>query len=214
MNRNILQAHKLSCERDERILFSGLSFSLSDSELVQIEGPNGAGKTTLLRILAGLYSYYEGEVTWNEESVVNDLSSYHQSLFFMSHKTSVKPLLTARENLLYLCGIAGLAPSLECIDEALCGMGMRGYEDVDCFEMSAGQQRRVALASLLLTDASILMLDEPFTALDRAGVKGLESVLSEKARRGALVIFTSHHQVAAEGVRSLVLSGATSNGVF
>lgn len=209
-SQNMLRVSELRCERDERVLFSELTLDFGRSELVQIKGANGAGKTTLLRILAGLYSYYEGAVSSNGQNILENLSAHHQSLFFMSHKTSVKSALTARENLVYLCGIAGFSPSVVVIDEALAEIGMRGYEDVVCSEMSAGQQRRVVLASLLISNAPILMLDEPFTSLDVAGVAQLEALLLKKAQAGALVIFTSHHRVEVDGVRSIELSELAS----
>ncbi|MDT8407682.1 MAG: ATP-binding cassette domain-containing protein, partial [Methylococcales bacterium] len=78
---------------------------------------------------------------------------------------------------------------------ALSQVGLRGYEDVPCAYLSAGQQRRVALARLYLSRAPLWILDEPFTALDKAGVGNKERLMADHARRGGVVILTTHHNL-------------------
>ncbi|EBD3183980.1 ATP-binding cassette domain-containing protein [Salmonella enterica] len=135
----MLEARDLYCERDERTLFRGLSFTVDAGEWVQVTGGNGAGKTTLLRLLTGL----------------------------------------------------------------------AGFEDVPVARLSAGQQRRVALARLWLTRAALWVLDEPFTAIDVNGVARLTRRMAAHTAQGGMVILTTHQPLpgAADTVRRLALTG-------
>ncbi|EHU6768715.1 ATP-binding cassette domain-containing protein [Salmonella enterica] len=135
----MLEARDLYCERDERTLFRGLSFTVDAGEWVQVTGGNGAGKTTLLRLLTGL----------------------------------------------------------------------AGFEDVPVAQLSAGQQRRVALARLWLTRAALWVLDEPFTAIDVNGVARLTRRMAAHTAQGGMVILTTHQPLpgAADTVRRLALTG-------
>ncbi|EOK6032369.1 heme ABC exporter ATP-binding protein CcmA [Salmonella enterica subsp. enterica serovar Kentucky] len=95
----MLEARDLYCERDERTLFSGLSFTVEAGEWVQVTGGNGAGKTTLLRLLTGLARPDGGEVYWQGEPLRRVRDSFHRSLLWIGHQPGIKSRLTARENL-------------------------------------------------------------------------------------------------------------------
>ena len=191
-----LELEALQCERDDRLLFSGLSLAAGPGELWQVAGPNGAGKSTLLRILVGLYGFFEGRVHWQTPDAGRD------SLAFIGHRSGLREELTAGENLAWLCSLN--VQSAAGIEAALAQVGMAGYEDVPVGQMSAGQQRRVALARLWLPGKPVWVLDEPFTALDSDGVALLESRLREHAAGGGLVIYSSHHRLA-DDVRQVLL---------
>lgn len=176
----LLSAHSLCLERGGRELFHGLSFEVLAGHLVQVDGPNGAGKTSLMRILAGLSRYgFDGEVV------------RHSALLYLGHHPAVKALLTPRENLGW--HVAGESTySDQQIEDALAKVGLYGYEDVSSHALSAGQHRRVNLARLYLSDCPLWLLDEPFTAIDKAGVASLETLLVEHVGRGGAVVMTSH----------------------
>lgn len=194
----LLKVNQLYCERDDRVLFSQLCFSLSAGEIVQIEGQNGSGKTTLLRILCGLMRNYEGEIFWRGEPVERVRDQFCRDLLYFGHQAGVKAVLTPEENLRWY---AALQPGIAAdeIESALAKVGLRGYEDVPCHSLSAGQNRRVSLARLYLSRAPLWILDEPFTAIDRQGVAAKEQLLLEHAKRGGSVILTTHHELGIEG---------------
>lgn len=202
----MLTVEELSCTRDERVLFEELHFTVSSGELVQIEGHNGAGKTTLLRILAGLGRADNGKVYWHNENIESAREDYHQDLLFLGHQTGVKRELTAYENLMFfqsmhLCNTQGdLTGSPKVTGEdrlwqALAHVGLAGREDVPAGQLSAGQQRRVALARLWLSDHKLWILDEPLTAIDKQGVKVLEQLFLSHVQRGGMVILTTHQDM-------------------
>ena len=197
----MLDAINLTCVRDDRVLFSELSFSVSPGEMVQIAGKNGAGKTSLLRILAGLAQAEEGEVRWQGEGLSRARYQYHQDLLWLGHQPGIKTVLTAFENLSFYH--ANGAESLRW--QALTEIGLLGFEDVPVNQLSAGQQRRVALARLWLSSQKIWVLDEPFTAIDVAGVDKLTQQLKRHTENGGMVILTTHQPLNVENVRQIHL---------
>ena len=199
-----LQARQLYCERDDRVLFDELDVQLVNGELLQLVGPNGAGKTTLLRLLAGLNREFEGDLLWGGESLFDIYDDYAQQRLYMGHLSAVKKALTPIENLRWLT--AAWDVTEDDLWRALDEVQLYGYEETPCMQLSAGQQRRVGLARLALAEqgtgpAPLWILDEPFTALDKAGVQWLESRLQQHVASGGSVIITSHH--ALEGIASL-----------
>ncbi|EKH0170865.1 cytochrome c biogenesis heme-transporting ATPase CcmA [Escherichia coli] len=200
----MLEARELLCERDERTLFSGLSFTLNAGEWVQITGSNGAGKTTLLRLLTGLSRPDAGEVLWQGQPLHQVRDSYHQNLLWIGHQPGIKTRLTALENLHFYHRDGDTAQCLEALAQA----GLAGFEDIPVNQLSAGQQRRVALARLWLTRATLWILDEPFTAIDVNGVDRLTQRMAQHTEQGGIVILTTHHplNVAESKIRRISLT--------
>ncbi len=206
----LLATKNLSCERDERKLFQGLTFELFAGQVAQIAGPNGAGKTTLLKILTGLSGFYEGEIFWRGEIRKN--YDFYSSLLYLGHLPGVKTSLTALENLEWYFGLNGLKrdsnvslPSRKELISALEEVGLKGYGDIPCHQMSAGQQRRVGLARLYCSFAPLWILDEPFTAIDKKGVAALEAKIEAHAKSGGLVILTTHQALNINDVQIIDL---------
>ncbi|EMY6662063.1 cytochrome c biogenesis heme-transporting ATPase CcmA [Escherichia coli] len=200
----MLEARELLCERDERTLFSGLSFTLNAGEWVQITGSNGAGKTTLLRLLTGLSRPDAGEVLWQGQPLHQVRDSYHQNLLWIGHQPGIKTRLTALENLHFYHRDGDTAQCLEALAQA----GLAGFEDIPVNQLSAGQQRRVALARLWLTRATLWILDEPFTAIDVNGVDRLTQRMAQHTEQGGIVILTTHQalNVAESKIRRISLT--------
>jgi heme exporter protein A len=191
----LLEARGLRCERDERLLFEGLAFTLRAGEVLQLAGPNGSGKTTLLRALAGLSTRVEGELLWCGRPLAAARWDYLRETLYIGHEPAVKPGLSARENLRWHAALWQRAGSCG-IDRALAAIGLGRFLDTPALQLSAGQRRRVALARLLLSPARMWILDEPFTAIDHAGVAQIEELIAAHARAGGAVLLTTHHRLA------------------
>lgn len=190
----MLTANKLYCERDERVLFQDLDFSVAEGEVWQILGSNGSGKTTLLRVLCGLNDEFSGEILWRGADQRKVRQEFNADVFYLGHAPAINKTLTAKENLTWYCASRGLS-NTDQIKTVLNSFNLYGYEDMPCYLMSAGQQRRVSLARMLLSKAKLWIIDEPFTALDKQGVEELEALLVEHAKAGGSIILTTHHNL-------------------
>lgn len=191
----LLQAAALACERDGRLLFEALDVQLAAGDMLQVSGPNGSGKTSLLRLLAGLMAPSAGQVTRRLEAAPGTSAASNGALLWIGHAAGIKDVLSPEENLAWICALHAPAQP-EAIWQALAQVGLRGYEDVPCHTLSAGQQRRVALARLYLQGPLLWILDEPFTALDKQGVAQLERHLAAHCDQGGAVVLTTHHTLA------------------
>ncbi len=203
----MLEARALTCVREERTLFGDLSLTVAPGELVQVAGPNGVGKTSLLRLLAGLSRPYGGEVCWQGENIEQNRDDYHQDLLYLGHQAGIKHELTAFENLAFFRRMHH-TDSTANLWQVLAMVGLAGLEDQPAGQLSAGQKRRVALARLWLGGPRLWILDEPFTAIDKHGVRVLEQLLLDHTDAGGMVLITTHQDLSlcASRARTLQLT--------
>ncbi len=187
-----LEWRRLVVERGDRVLFEDLSGRVDGGESLLVEGPNGSGKTTFLRSIAGLYLPLQGEFLWSGENVNELGEGFRQNLLYLGHMNAIKDNLDAVENLRVQCRLGGDPATDEDIMSALAAFGLRGFEDFPTRMLSQGQKRRVALARLLLSQARLWVLDEPFVALDVAAVDHLQSVISAHVEAGGIAVLTTH----------------------
>lgn len=190
---DVLEAVELTCVRGERLLFEGLSFQVASGSTVLVEGSNGSGKTTLLRTVCGLMHAEEGEVRWNGAPIDRDRLAFQGLLGYLGHIHGIKDELTAAENLRFAAALQGTPPA--GVAAALARVGLGALGEVRARQLSAGQRRRLALARLLLGRARLWVLDEPFTALDRAGIALVEEMIEGHCAAGGMVLMSSHHGV-------------------
>ncbi len=195
-----LEARDLECIRDDRVLFSGLSFAVRPGEVLQVEGPNGSGKTSLLRIVCGLLLPSLGEVLWCEEPVNRVRADFLAELSYLGHHNGIKGELTPLENLHFAATLSLRRPDTDPA-AVLARFALRGFEDVPCRTLSAGQNRRVGLARLLMSRGLLWVLDEPFSSLDRKGIRDLEATFEEHVGNGGMIVLTTHHPVDIGGCK-------------
>ncbi|QLB21205.1 heme ABC transporter ATP-binding protein CcmA [Vespertiliibacter pulmonis] len=204
-NKNQLTLLDIACERGETRLFEGCNLQVENGQCWQVEGHNGIGKTSLLRMIVGLSVPVKGKILWNDTSIQKQRESYYSNLFYLGHNAGVKPELSAWENLCFYQKLYNLPANDDVIWNALSKVSLIGREDLPCFHLSAGQQRRVALAKLWLTQAHLWVLDEPFNAIDKKGVAELITHIEQHCQQGGMVILTSHQTVKSEGLHYISL---------
>ncbi|HJW50965.1 MAG TPA: cytochrome c biogenesis heme-transporting ATPase CcmA [Burkholderiaceae bacterium] len=198
----MIEAVDLRCERGERLLFSGLSFSAERGTLLRIAGPNGTGKTSLLRIMCALLEPTAGEVRWKGGNIRRLREDYWKDLVYIGHLNGVKDDLTVRENLRIAVGLGGRRATEGDLARALDAVGLAGFEDSMARFLSQGQRRRVAMARLYVSAAVPLwILDEPFTALDTRGVAALSELIAGHVGGGGTVVLTTHQEVPVDAAR-------------
>ncbi len=201
-----LNLQELACQRGEQPLFSGLSWEFGVGSLTQIEGHNGIGKTSLLRIMAGLAQPVAGQVNWNGRDIRRQREEYAANLLYLGHHSGIKPELTPWENLRFYQQVSAARQGDEVLWDVLEKVGLLGREDLPAGQLSAGQQKRIALARLWLSQAPLWILDEPFTAIDKHGVQILTRLFEAHAEQGGIVILTSHQDIPSEKLEKLNLA--------
>ena len=192
-NNTTLEARELACIRDDRTLFSSLEFRLERGQALVLEGRNGSGKTSLLRILCGIRLPDAGCINWCGENIDRLGADYHEHTAYVGHRDGIKLDLTPLENLAMARALG--KPNDTTLEAALEKVDLYGFEDMLTRNLSAGQQRRLALARLLVTDTVLWILDEPFTSLDTHGIKTIEHLLDRHTGNGGMLAVTSHHAV-------------------
>ncbi|MGE3920908.1 MAG: cytochrome c biogenesis heme-transporting ATPase CcmA [Gammaproteobacteria bacterium] len=182
----LLETQNLTLLRNERIIVQNISLSIQSGEILQIRGPNGSGKTSLLRMLSGIILPTAGEIYWGGE-LIHDIH-YQRNLLYQGHLLGLKSMLTVNENLL----LFAKEPEIR---EVLLVLNLLKHQNDFVKDLSAGQQRRLTFAKFLLKKAPLWLLDEPFTALDQATQKLVESLIRKQVQQGGMVILTSHQGI-------------------
>ncbi|MEQ1525589.1 MAG: cytochrome c biogenesis heme-transporting ATPase CcmA [Gallionella sp.] len=202
----MLEVSNLACSRGDHRLFSGLSFSLSAGQIMQVQGANGSGKTSLLRALCGFLMPDEGSINWRGESIRELDEEYYAEMMYLGHLNAIKDELSGLENLRISAGLSGVELSEKEAMDALRRMGLKGREMLPTKVLSQGQRRRVALARMLVNDAKLWILDEPLAALDVGAVALIQQVIAEHLAREGMVIFTTHQPLIVDGIDVLNLN--------
>ncbi len=189
----LLSATELRLYRGERCLFQDLGFALGPGEMLLVEGANGSGKTSLLRAIAGLLSLDAGAIYWRGQPTLENRQALCAEMSWLSHRLGLKYDLTFLENLRFDARLHGSAWENDA--EILERLGLQGLERLPLRALSAGQQRRVALARLLLSRSRLWLMDEPFTNLDSAGQALVRDIIERKLKQGGLCVVATHHAI-------------------
>ena len=187
----LLNAINLHLWRGDRHVLRGVSFALGAGEALHVAGPNGVGKTSLLRVVCGLLSAEEGEVSWNGVPTRDANLAYLAALAYLAHDTALKGDLTAVENLHFSVGLKR-SVSAQQIAAILGDLGVADCAHLPCRVLSAGQRRRVALCRVLLSEARLWILDEPFTNLDASSTAHVSETLARHLAQGGLALIAAH----------------------
>ena len=188
----MLTISNLSFYKDNKKIFSNLSFSLSISSTLIITGKNGCGKSSLLKLIAGIYEIQSGAILWGNENIENFRDDFNGDTQFIGHKNFLKPELTVKENLEFFADLRGtknaVAPALEFFS-------LRELQNSKVKNLSAGWQQRVMLTKLRACPATVWLLDEPSNNLDKDGKEQLHELIKNRIKDRGLVILTSHDEM-------------------
>ena len=157
-----------------------VSFSVEPGQTLAVFGPNGAGKTTLLKVLAGLIQPQRGRAA---------VDGGRRAIGWIGHQPQLYGQLTVRENLKFWASLYDVQPS----DALLARLGLEAHADRPVRALSRGLVQRVAIARALVHDPTVLLLDEPFTGLDRVAAEALGRLLGEVMKRGGASVLVTHN---------------------
>ena len=198
-----LSVNNLACDRGERRIFAGVSFTLAPGEALVVTGRNGAGKSSLLDILAGRLHPAAGAIRLEEAGE----RTLPECLHYVGHRDALKAALTAEENLAFardFLGNPALTPR-----EALEAVGLAHAARLPVAYLSAGQRRRVALARLLVAHRPLWLLDEPTSALDTASQETLRlHARSAIGTSGGMIVATTHSPLFLQDAKEIRIERA------
>ena len=187
---------------------AGVDLTVQRGEIVLLQGPNGAGKTSLLRVCAGLLPIERGTGHVLGIDLATNREAIRSRVGLLGHANGLYLDLTVMQNLQFWASTVA-ATSSE-VSTAMATMRIDGrLAEVKASQLSAGQRRRCALASLIVRRAEIWLLDEPHAGLDAAGRDELDALLRSAVASGATVVLASHERDRALGLatRTVTIDG-------
>jgi ABC-2 type transport system ATP-binding protein len=195
----MLEIHDLTKRYGDVVALDGASFSVSPGRTVGFLGPNGAGKTTTMRAIFGLVRPDRGEVRWKGKPVGPD---ERIRFGYMPEERGLYAKMKVAEQLTYFAELSGIsgAAAKEAAAGWLGRMGLADRTGARLEELSHGNQQRVQLATALVHDPELVVLDEPFSGLDPLGVESMAEMLAQTAANGVAVVFSSHQLDLVEDV--------------
>ncbi|MBS0236539.1 MAG: heme ABC exporter ATP-binding protein CcmA [Proteobacteria bacterium] len=185
----MLTLDNLLVGREEKFHLAPLSLCILSGACIVLHGPNGSGKSTILKTLATLIQPQGGAILLGEVNIQQDLDEYRSLLCYISDTETIDPELSVIDNLLLWAEMASREPALAA---TIMGMGLNEVVDEPVFTLSRGVRRRVQLARLLLSNAVIWLLDEPFVHLDEKTAEYLANLIKMKCQNKGIVILSSH----------------------
>jgi ABC-2 type transport system ATP-binding protein len=170
----------------------GISFDVQPGEVLGLVGPNGAGKTTTLRCLAGIIAPSSGSVAIGGHDIQKDPVPAKRALAFIPDEPHLFEYLTVQEHLRFIARLYGVADAEARIPPLLDELELTEKMTTLPGELSRGMRQKLAIACGLLHDPTVLMLDEPLTGLDPAGMRRMRTTIAARARAGVAVVLSSH----------------------
>lgn len=182
----ILTCCNLSLQTERKILFQSLSFTSLAGSIVYLKGENGSGKSSFLRLLAGVQKPTKGDIKINNIDITILEKPF---AVFIGHEIGIKIELTVLENLLFW---ANLYNSYFTIDAAIYYFNLTDLLKDKVYNLSSGNKQKLALARLLISNASLWLLDEVDCNLDENNTKLLHNLIVTKVNSGGIIFFATH----------------------
>ncbi|RPK01423.1 hypothetical protein FH5_02405 [Priestia endophytica] len=190
MVRNLkLEIRNVTKSFKGRVAVSNFSMELHSGECLGLIGPNGAGKSTLIKIIADIISSSEGEVLLNGKNV----SKMKREIGYLPQYPNFFPWMTAKETLMFMGQLSGLkkAELTKSISNILIKVGLNGTEDLKVSTFSGGMKQRLGIAQALLHKPSLIIMDEPVSALDPIGRREVLNLI-ENIKKDTTVLLSTH----------------------
>ena len=184
----ILSLQKINKKYGQIHAVNNLSFDIKKGNIYGILGPNGSGKSTTLGIILNVVNRTSGEFSW-----FNGNASMHEALKKVGaiiERPNFYPYMTATQNLKLICKIKGI--STEKIEEKLKTVNLYNRKDSKFSTFSLGMKQRLAIASAILNDPEVLILDEPTNGLDPQGIHEIREIIKNIAANGTTILLASH----------------------
>jgi len=201
-----LQVTDLSKSFYRSPVFKSFSLQVESGEKIGLSGPNGSGKTTLLKMISGIMSVDSGEIKIGENNVSPDDTAARKNLYYLGHSVGLYPGLTGQENLAFISGLYG-NPETN-ISAVLTKVGLDFNQNKLVKFYSQGMLQRLKLATVLILDPDILLLDEPLAGLDTEGIQLFESLFNgwRTGEKTMLIVSHDRHWLSSKTDRIIELN--------
>ncbi len=208
MNPTVLKIDKLCKNYGNLKALTNLSVEIKKGMVFGILGPNGSGKTTTLGILLGVLQSTSGEYSWFGKG---DRDENRKRIGALLETPNFYPYLTAVQNLKIVAKIKRLGETSDRIERVLKAVSLHQRKDSEFRTFSLGMKQRLAIASALLSDPEVLVLDEPTNGLDPEGIAEIRALINQVSKEGTTILIASHQLDEIEKVCTDVL--ILKNGV-
>jgi heme exporter protein A len=203
----VIAVTDLAARRGDELIFTGVGFALHDGEALVLTGRNGTGKSTLIRVIAGLLPPDSGTVAVKVGDA--EVPRAAEAMHYLGHRNAMKREMTVEENLSFwksfmgdFAGGSGLAA-----EDAAHTLGLAELLHLPFGYLSAGQQRRMAMAKLLVAWRPVWLLDEPTAALDRQSDALFARIMKAHLDKSGIIIAATHQDLGLEDARRLEMKG-------
>lgn len=197
----MLTINNISKSLGGRLLFKNLGYTIGDYNVIQIKGSNGSGKSTLLKIISGILSADQGEILYAGEKILGKhYSEYCDIIQYLGHKLALKNDLSVYENIAFW---ANLKDCGQLIEASIEYFELYDFRDYKIKNLSAGWQKRVALAKVMACHSEMWILDEPYVNLDERGKTLLNELIKVRCREGGVAIIASHENIDIDNIQTI-----------
>tara|TARA_R110002096_G_scaffold403766_4_gene601392 strand:+ start:31755 stop:32552 length:798 start_codon:yes stop_codon:yes gene_type:complete len=196
-NEFLLHTHSLKKVYDGRAVVNGVNINVRPGEIVGLLGPNGAGKTTTFYMIVGIVPPHSGKVVFNHAEVTH-MPMYQRArlgMGYLPQEESIFRKLTVRENIMAVMETLDLKrkEKIERTDALMRRFGISHLEKSVALTLSGGEKRRLTIARSLVTEPSLLMLDEPFSGVDPIAVNDVQEIVLSLREAGLAILITDHN---------------------
>lgn len=201
---SVITAHNVSKSFRRRPVLHDVNLTIDQGIIYGLVGPNGSGKSVLLRLLSGMIVPDQGTVTIDHAFLSED-GAFPEKFGLIIDRPGFIPTRTGLKNLAFLASLRGVIGE-QRLREVMVEVGLDPDNPEKVSRYSLGMRQRLALAQAIMEDQTVLVLDEPFNAMDTSGVEIVRSVITSARDAGKTVVFTTHDQREIDALSDVQLT--------
>lgn len=179
----------LTVKYKEKVILKNINLEITQSEIIGLVAPNGTGKTTLLRAISGLIQPQEGSVSIEGKTVHDDREAYYKKLYYVESNHTLYPNLNGMDHLSYVKSVWESSIDVEVVIRKL---GISDYINKPIKKLSLGMKQHILLAMCIVSDADVILLDEPMNGLDPTSMRIISKYIEEMKKDDKIFIISSH----------------------
>ncbi len=189
--KTLLKIVALEKQYDENLVFTSLSFNISEKSIFWIKGINGSGKTTLMKIISSQIEDYEGDIYYSEKNVREWDYTIYNEIFYLPPSPNLYGSLSARENIDFFSKIF-ISQKSNKITDLINAFNVETYLDKRINQLSDGIKKKISLIVAFLANPKVLVFDEPYSYLDADSVESLNQIIDEYNKNGATFLISDN----------------------